>query len=30
MTLRTLGLSMLGAAGLLALPACTKEEAPAT
>ncbi|NTX50264.1 carboxypeptidase regulatory-like domain-containing protein [Myxococcus sp. CA039A] len=30
MTLRTLGLSMLGAAGLLALPACKKEEAPAT
>jgi plastocyanin len=29
MTLRTLGLSVLGAAGLLALPACQKEEAPA-
>lgn len=29
MTLRTLGLTLLGTAGLLALPACQKEEAPA-
>lgn len=29
MTLRTLGLSLLGAAGLLALPACQKQETPA-
>ncbi len=29
MTLRTLGLSVLGAASLLVLPACQKEEAPA-
>ncbi|MCP3140474.1 carboxypeptidase regulatory-like domain-containing protein [Pyxidicoccus xibeiensis] len=28
MTLRTLGLTLLGAAGLLALPACQKESAP--
>lgn len=29
MTLRTLGLTLLGTAGLLVLPACQKEEAPA-